>query len=289
MTAAGVVAFAARPSACPATEHLMGEWALWMRAAAMSQRTIDSRLQLVRLLEARAGVPAAAISWQDLASFFAALVDTAAPGTRSTYFNHLRRWFAWLVIMEHRLDNPTARLHPPRTPRRQPRPISTDELRRVLTSGRFYGRTRTMILLGAYQGLRVHEIAKIRGEDFTSTGLNVIGKGGVEAVIPVHPIIETERARYPSRGWWFPSHTEPATHVLPRSVSTVIGQALRRAGVDATAHQLRHFFGTEVHRASGGQLRVAQELLRHASPATTALYTRVDDAERRAALLALPI
>jgi site-specific recombinase XerD len=33
---------------------------------------------------------------------------------------------------------------------------------------------------------------------------------------------------------------------------------------------------------------MAQELLRHASVATTALYTQVDDTERRAAILALP-
>lgn len=275
------------PDACEPTEQLLREWALWMQAGMMSRRTINDRVKLVRLLEARTGTPASECGWQVLAGFFAALA-AAAPGTRSTYFNHLRRWFGWLVTMEHRLDNPMDRLHAPRVPRRRPRPISGEQLDRVLSSGRCYRRTRTMILLAAYAGLRVHEIAKIRGEDFSDDGwLRVVGKGAVEATLPVHPLIEAERARYPRRGYWFPSPTDRAKPVLDKSVSTLIGQAMRRVGVDATAHQLRHYFGTEVHHAAGGSLRVAQELLRHASPATTALYTRVDDSERRAVVLAL--
>ncbi|MGI8881058.1 MAG: tyrosine-type recombinase/integrase [Jatrophihabitans sp.] len=162
------------------------------------------------------------------------------------------------------------------------------QLQQVLESGRFYGRTRTMILLGAYQGLRVHEIAKIRGEDFTGDSLRVVGKGKVAADLPVHPVIAAEAARYPAVGWWFPSPYCEGEPVTANSVSGVISAALRRSGVNATAHQLRHHFGTEILRASGGNLRVAQELLRHASPATTAVYTMIDDEQRRAAILALP-
>ena len=140
-----------------------------------------------------------------------------------------------------------------------------------------------MILLAAYQGLRVHEIAKFRGEDIRGGELHVIGKGQVAATVPLHPLVAAEAAKYP-QGWWFPSSRTASGHVHAKSVSTVMGQALERAGVQATPHQLRHYFGTEVFRSSGGNLRVAQELLRHASPATTALYTKVDDAERRAAV-----
>ncbi len=262
---------------------MLKEWRLWMVAGAMSQRTIVARLQLVRLVEERIGASAVSCTWQHLAAFFADQIDVYSAGTRSTYFAHLRQWFRWLVIMDHRLDDPTAKLHPPRTPRRQPRPISVDQLRQILDSGRFYGRTRTMILLAAYQGLRVHEIAKFRGEDIRGDELHVLGKGQVASVLPLHELVAAEAERYP-RGWWFPSDRTACGHVLANSVSTVIGQALERAGVHATPHQLRHYFGTEVFRSSGGNLRVAQELLRHASPATTALYTKVDDAQRRAAV-----
>ena len=62
-----------------------------------------------------------------------------------------------------------------------------------------------------------------------------------------------------------------------------------RAGVPGSAHSLRHFYGTQTLRSSGGNLRVTQELMRHASPATTAIYTKVDDEQMRAAVDALPI
>lgn len=75
--------------------------------------------------------------------------------------------------------------------------------------------------------------------------------------------------------------------MLANTVSQIIGNTFRRAGIRCSARQLRHWFGTNTLRAAGN-LRVAQELLRHASVATTALYTQVDDTERRAAILALP-
>lgn len=56
----------------------------------------------------------------------------------------------------------------------------------------------------------------------------------------------------------------------------------RRAGVTGTPHALRHHYGTQVLRTSG-DLRTAQRALRHASPASTAIYTQVaDDALYRA-------
>jgi site-specific recombinase XerD len=57
-------------------------------------------------------------------------------------------------------------------------------------------------------------------------------------------------------------------------------------------HMLRHAYATALLRATedggaGANLRVTQELMRHASPATTAVYTQVTDQERRRAVLNL--
>ena len=63
------------------------------------------------------------------------------------------------------------------------------------------------------------------------------------------------------------------------AVSTVIGKAMRRAGVPGTAHALRHWYATALVE-SGADLRTVQTLMRHASLATTERYVRVDEQRR---------
>jgi len=55
-------------------------------------------------------------------------------------------------------------------------------------------------------------------------------------------------------------------------VSLAISAYLRRLGVPASAHQLRHWFGTSIY-GSTHDLRLTQELMGHQSPVTTAGYT----------------
>ena len=84
-------------------------------------------------------------------------------------------------------------------------------------------RTRAMVLLAAYEGMRVHEIAKLRGQDFRArmggTLLEIVGKGGHKAAIPVHPVITQLRSAYPRAGWWFPSYRDEAVPLTAKNVS----------------------------------------------------------------------
>jgi integrase len=58
-------------------------------------------------------------------------------------------------------------------------------------------------------------------------------------------------------------------------VSGLCNVYLRSVGAGATLHQLRHFFATSLYRASK-DIRLTQEALGHASPATTAIYAGYD-------------
>ncbi|MBM4695632.1 tyrosine-type recombinase/integrase [Rhodococcus hoagii] len=69
----------------------------------------------------------------------------------------------------------------------------------------------------------------------------------------------------------------PANTSNSKSVSQIIGKAMRRAGLERTAHRLRHWYGTTL-LDDGADLRVVQELLRHASLSTTQIYTKVPTA-----------
>jgi len=266
------------------TAELLQEWALWMRSGGMSERTVASRLWLVGFMARTLGVDATLADWQDVAAFMG---RTTSPGTRSTYYADLSSWFDWLRRFEWRPDNPMERLPKPRAVKRKPRPITTEQLQRVLATVN-RRRTRAMVMLGAYQGLRAHEIAKFRGEDIDGQWLHVVGKGAKEAWLPLHPDVAALAVDFPRYDWWFPSYTRAGKPITPKSVVKVLSDLMERAQVNGVGHQLRHWYGTEVLRAAGGNTRVAQELLRHESLATTAGYTQVDDSERRAAILGLP-
>jgi integrase/recombinase XerD len=255
------------------------------RAGGARSRTVQARLCGVRLLSTFCtdGDPRT-VTRGDLTRWLGN--PQLAAWTRATYWCHARAWCAFLVESGRREDDPAAKMKRPRVPRGVPRPLSNAQVATVLAvAGR---KTRVFVLLAAYAGLRVHEIAQIRGEDVDDRTVRVVnGKGGHDRVIPTHPFIWAAAADFPRRGLWFPSYGV-AGHIKADSVSTAIRRALLSVGIEGHAHQLRHTFGTQVLKSSGGNLRVAQELLGHASPASTALYTLVDQDDLRAAVLGLP-
>ena len=72
-------------------------------------------------------------------------------------------------------------------------------------------------------------------------------------------------------------------------MSATVRTYLRQdCGIDATAHQLRHYFATEVY-ASSKDIRVTQELLGHSSPSTTANYVAFSHVDAAAAVASLSL
>ena len=138
-----------------------------------------------------------------------------------------------------------------------------------------------MILLGAYAGLRVSEIAAIRGEhvDLIMSTLAITGKGEKTRHIPLHPILQGLAVELPERSWWFPSYVGNHEYgaggpILGNSVSAGISKAMDRAGVPGKPHSLRHWFGSSL-KGTGVDSLVIKELMGHESLATTATYVRV--------------
>jgi integrase/recombinase XerD len=259
-------------------------WVIAMRAKGLADRTVTERARVIRQIACAAGVHPDALTPADIERF---LADAQSQGTRYTYYSALRAWCRWLTLTGRRADDPTEAVDRPRMPTGRPRPITRAQLDRLL-SMRLRRDTRTKILLAAFQGLRVHEIAKIRGEDVdTDAGtLTVTGKGGRTDVLPLHPRIATEAAKHPKAGYWFESPTRPGQPVTGKGVGRAIADALHRSGVNATAHQLRHTFATEL-LAAGTDSRVVQVLMRHSSLATTARYLGVSPEQQRAAIATL--
>jgi integrase/recombinase XerD len=274
------------------TQEVLASWRLWQEAQALSERTIKERAAVVTHLLAYTGADPLTLTPADIIRFTARRDISAT--SRGTYHASIRAYCAWLVRTEQRTDDPSKKTPTPKRPKGVPRPVPSSSLASLLgTVNR--RRTRMMILLAAMGGLRVHEIAKFHGGDLDRLNgvITVTGKGGKTAMIPAHDAILAEANVFPKNDYWFPaygqgSHGRP--HVTGGSVSSAIADTMARAGIVGKPHQLRHWYGTTL-LASGVDLRIVQMMMRHESPATTALYTEVDMGQQAAGmrLLQLPV
>ncbi len=76
--------------------------------------------------------------------------------------------------------------------------------------------------------------------------------------------------------------------IHPWNVSQMVNRYLHSIGIAKTAHCLRHSFATNIYRTTR-DLRLTQELMGHASPATTAIYAACDMEKAAPAVAALSI
>lgn len=243
----------------------------------LAPTTLRSRRDVIKLFAAHH--PLATASTADVEAFLTRPGWTAQ--TRASYRSHLAAYYGWLCRTGHRADNPMDNVRHFRVPRRVPRPLTADQTARLVAAAT--GSLRTAILLGAFAGLRCAEIAAVHTDDVSDGDvLYVLGKGGVAAMIPLHAMLAADLSRY--FGFVFPR--PDGGHVTSQAVQHRIRRHMARCGVKATPHQLRHTFGTNVY-TNTRDLRLTQELMRHASPATTAVYTLVSDESRRAAIRSL--
>lgn len=252
----------------------------WMRGRNASASTRAQRVKFARR---------ALLMWPDLGAVTERQVvdylgrpELTSAWSRAAYMNHLRSLFAWAIDHELADVDPTARLVRPRSPRQQPRPLTLLEVRRAQAAAG--PDVAAMLALGLLAGLRAHEAAKINSDDVTETGLYVRGKGGHEAILPTHPTLWViAQTRGP--GYWFPGQGG-RPHIGSATLSMKVTKVFEPLGIVGSFHRCRHYFGTSLLR-SGVNIRVVQELMRHASLATTAAYLGVDESEKSAAVLGL--
>lgn len=254
---------------------LLEQWEIYMRGEGRSERTISEMLGLMRRLEQYADCRLEAVRPLDIARFLGR--KRLKQNSRAAYYGYIHSFYAWWG--RNGGVNTAATVKRPKAPKDVPRPITDQQLRDLLAV-RMHHRTRVMIELAAYAGLRVHEIANVRGEDVDPDAgtLRVTGKGNKTAVLPLHPVLAETAKGMPRRGWWFPGNSRrPGQPIHPRGVSDIIGSAMARAGIPGgTAHRLRHWYGTTLV-ATGTDLRTTQTLMRHEQLNTTARYVLIAD------------
>ncbi|WP_010540358.1 tyrosine-type recombinase/integrase [Dietzia alimentaria] len=261
----------------------LDDYELWQSARRLAATTISERRRVLAQFNRETSVQPAHAQPIDITRWIASH-DGWSDSTIANYCGYLSAWFKWLQAQDLRADNPMAKVGTPRAPQRLPRPVSRRDVRKLLSAPTRMS-THAMILLAALQGLRVHEIAKLRAEDIDldRAVLYVKGKGKKPAELPLHLLVAEWSRRMPDKGWWFPSRHYPSEHVQAKSVSRTISDQMRRAGVKGTPHALRHSFATQL-LADGADIYTVRDLLRHQNVATTAIYAELPNEVRRAAI-----
>jgi len=282
-------------------DDVLAEYAVHQLAANLSEKTIQNREACLLMLARRSGRLPHEITKTDLvlmlARKHARTGQPMAAGTKQAERSYLQTFFAWLVAEGRREDSPAGTLQKIKTPRRKARPLRMAQINSMLDSGA-YQRTRDMITIAALTGLRIGEVVKIRGEDVDIDGrvIRSIRKGGLDHIVHMADSVLDIADRYPRGGWWFPSPYTNARfpdgggHILMKSASSAIGKAIRRAGIhdpNLTGHSLRHYHATTLLR-EGVPIRVVQEMMGHASLATTQLYAEVTDEDMAGGVSRLP-
>jgi site-specific recombinase XerD len=173
---------------------------------------------------------------------------------------------------------------------RTPRTLAVEQVLRLLRSidrkHRGGKRDLAIILVAASLGVRASEIAELRLQDLDWTQAVVafpaIKSKNVLRLPLSRPLIEAladylknERpAGSPYRNV-FLSLTPPFKPLTWSSVSMLIVKRMRRAGIQASGHQLRHGFASEVIKC-GVPFSTLQELLGHSHYSSTQVYTKID-------------
>lgn len=179
----------------------------------------------------------------------------------------------------------------PKHRRKLPRPLSEDGARDMLDSvgddasaDWIAARDTAVVTLLYGCGLRISEALGLLGADTPLPEvLRIIGKGDKERLVPTLPAARAALAEYARLCPYDLARDQPLFRgarggpLNPRLIARVMEKTRGLLGLPASAtpHALRHSFATHLLSA-GGDLRMIQELLGHASLATTEAYTAVD-------------
>lgn len=201
-------------------------------------------------------------------------------GTYKQALAALRFLYRWVLSRGDVVQD----IRAPRPARRLPVVLSFAEVHRFFAAITSF-KHRTLLMFAYAAGLRVSEATRVRVADIDSERMVirvVLGKRKKDRYTVLSPLLLKMLRHY----WWaarpqdylFPGRGRSG-HVSSSSVQRACLDAQEAAGLakEVTPHTLRHSFATHLLEA-GTDLRVIQELLGHASPRTTALYTHVSKA-----------
>ena len=248
--------------------------------------------QQLALLAAAAAppVPLDRVTGAHLRRFLSTLHGRGLSGrTLARMLSSWRGFFQYLAEEGRVSSDPCVGLRPPKSPKKLPDALSPDEASRLVAiedTAPLALRDRAMLELFYSSGLRLSELAGLTIDrvDWASGEVRVWGKGAKERIVPVgEPALKAltrwcaaraDLAAKDSTMLFVSQHGAPISvrSIQARLKEWAIKQGLPR---HVHPHMLRHSFASHVLQSSG-DLRAVQEMLGHASIASTQVYTHLD-------------
>lgn len=199
----------------------------------------------------------------------------------------VRAFFKYLSRAGLIKNNPARLISTPRQERRLPLVLTVDEAEHLMESHAADPmkelRDKAVIETLYSTGIRAGELVAMNTEDIDKNDrlIRIRGKGRKERIVPIgkraldaiHEYLSKRPATNTTAVFTNPS----GKRLTARTVQRILDNHRRAIGLakKATPHTLRHSFATHMLE-SGADLRAIQELLGHASLATTQRYTHLN-------------
>lgn len=225
-----------------------------------------------------------------------------APASIGRHLVSLRVFFRYLQLEGLLEENLAELLGSQKLWERVPKVLSPEQIERLLSSpgsrDACFRRDRSLLELLYATGCRASELSNLKLADFHPEQSHCVcsGKGGKERIVMLNPRAieaiasyrEHERPELAKRAgegndppWLLLSYR--GRRLRRERIWELLKRYIRRIGApdEISPHSLRHSFATHL-LAGGADLRQVQEMLGHASIATTQIYTHVDHSHLKA-------
>jgi integrase/recombinase XerC len=292
------------PNAAADLAAALGDWQTWLRdEKRASPHTCQAYgrdlADFLAFLAEHLGKPPAltdlsALATTDFRAWLAARANSSLQrSSTARALSTLRGFFRWLKRRGLADNAALAVLRTPKVPKSVPKALTAGEAEEAiatvaeLSDDDWVGKRDCAVLLLLYGGgLRIGEaLGLTRGEapKPNQDSLLVTGKGNKQRMVPLLPVVAAAIADYLAACPFAQAKDAPlflgkrGGPLSARRVQERLGELRALLGLpeSATPHALRHSFATHL-LAGGGDLRAIQELLGHASLASTQRYTDVD-------------
>jgi integrase/recombinase XerD len=221
-----------------------------------------------------------------------------AATTIARHLISIKMFFRYLVLEGVILESVADLLSSPKLWQHLPKVLSPEMVNRLLdapcSEDRYPLRDRALLAMLYATGCRASEVSNLRLSDLRleDAFARCVGKGNKERIVSLNPVARRRVEEYLARerpeligprwvDWLFV--TRRGNRISRIMVWKLVKKYALRSGCsrEVSPHTLRHSFATHM-LAGGADIRVLQEMLGHASVATTQIYTQVEHSRLKA-------